>query len=436
MIKGITPTLAEGGKIKIGGLGETRTSQGGKQFRLPVKLDHFVVTRTTRDEHGDFERDDLLMKALADAGFADGDGEIRRLPIVLHSDEIDEVFPTTYAFYSGKKLGCRGDGEKAQRFQIVDGKRTGQPKEIACPCDMLNSTDRNRCCKPHGVLHCSIRLPGHAVAGSVHRWRTTSIISIQQMVGSLLQVQRAVGMLTNVPLILVVRMVDVSPEGGQPSKVPVCHVELRAADVIELQRNLLQQAKDRHEILGQFDALARQSYRAMLQAPARDDESDEEQAEVQAEFHSEQTAADSLPTLESVLLSITAAADTTALSAVGAVAARLGAEDQVKAREAYKARMAQLRTEAARPEEGKRSAKKTASKTLPDPQIQPAPAAKPSEAKAHEGDGKTREQREEEFRSKHKPAADEPPHNPITGEVIDTVGSGNGNGTAQGAVTW
>src|SRR5262245_10037567 len=111
MIKGIQGRLAEGGKIKIGGLGPERQKQSGQgTWRPPVKLDHFLVTKTTRDDEGDLALDDALMEALA----KDADGKVRAIPIVLHSDALDEVFPTSYALYAGRKLFCSGDGETAR----------------------------------------------------------------------------------------------------------------------------------------------------------------------------------------------------------------------------------------------------------------------------------------------------------------------------------
>jgi len=42
-VKGLTPQLAERGKIKIGMKGEEKTSSQGKKFLQPVKLDHFLI---------------------------------------------------------------------------------------------------------------------------------------------------------------------------------------------------------------------------------------------------------------------------------------------------------------------------------------------------------------------------------------------------------
>ena len=46
--KGLNPRFAEVGKIKIGGKGETKKTSGGKDFQIPVRYDHFVVTTTER----------------------------------------------------------------------------------------------------------------------------------------------------------------------------------------------------------------------------------------------------------------------------------------------------------------------------------------------------------------------------------------------------
>lgn len=279
MIKGIQPALAEGGKIKIGELGEEKTSRTGKKFRMPVKLDYFLVTKTTRDAKGDLEVDEPLMSALP----ADSDGAVRAIPIVLHSDNIDDVFPTAYAMYSGRKLACRGDGQKAARWGFTnDGKRSAVPQEVACTCPMLQAKSGN-VCKPHGTLHCSIVAPGQAVAGAVHKWRTTSLISIQRMIGSLQQILATCGTMRGLPLWLRVEPVQVAPD-GQVSTVYCCHVELRAKDLMSVQRQALELLQMRRALhTGDIDG----AYRALIQPPASTEETEEEQAEVAQEFYPE-----------------------------------------------------------------------------------------------------------------------------------------------------
>ncbi len=291
MIKGLVPRLAEAGKIKIGGLGPERKSKQGNAFRPPLKFDHFLITGTQRNDAGDLAVDEALTAALIGAGYADADGKIRELPIVLHSDNIDEVFPTSYALYSGKRCACRGDGEKALKREVKNKEFTGVEGPVDCPCEYLGA-ETGPVCKPNGKLFCSVAAPNSAMAGAVHIWRTTSIISIQQMIASLLQIKAICGTLRGIPLTLTVRPVTVEPKNSAPITVYTVHVELRAADIEAVQRRAIEAAKLRAQ-LGCDD----QAYRRMLTLPAHG-ESLEEQAAIGAEFYAEDvtnTGADAAP---------------------------------------------------------------------------------------------------------------------------------------------
>jgi hypothetical protein len=222
-IKNLTQSLAEAGKIKIGGLGEERTSKGGKTYRQPEKYSRFVITTNERDASGQLIPDDRIMDALD----KDQDGQLTEIPIYLHSDDADSVFPHCYACYTGKRLHCTGDGETATRYEIKEGKRTGANKQVACPCSYLDEGSKIRC-KPHGTLQCSIAVPGEAVAGAVYRWRTTSIISIRRMLGSLEQIRGLCGGFRGLPLTLKLLPVLVR---DQTITVYCCHIELRARNM-------------------------------------------------------------------------------------------------------------------------------------------------------------------------------------------------------------
>lgn len=273
MIKGIRPSFAEAGKIKIGGLGEERQKRDKSgTFRLPVKLDHFRVTKTTRGKDGQFELDEELMATLP----KDLDNRVRELPCVVHSDEVDEVFPTRYAKYVGRALACSGDGETATLYKIQDGKRTGETEVKACTCSDLAEGR----CKANGILHCGIVAPGRAVAGAVHKWRTTSIVSVQQMIGSLLQIKELCGGLRGLPLVLRVKPVQVQP-AGVITTVYCCHMELREADVAKLQQGLIEARRMRAVVAGEIP------YASVLQLPAAPDEEPDEQADVSDEFYPE-----------------------------------------------------------------------------------------------------------------------------------------------------
>jgi len=273
MIHGLRPALAEAGKIKIGGLGKEQTSRKGNKFRAPQKFTSFCITKTHRDTRtGDLVIDEELMGALP----KDQDGKVREIPIVLHSDNIEAVFPTAYAYYGGRKLECTGDGKEATKWNDQRTEKVTCP----CPCPLLGATG-NKVCKPHGTLHCTIALPGYAVAGAVYKWRTTSIISIQRMVGSLQQILATVGVLRGVPLTLKVEPVTVSP-GSTTTTVYCCHIELKARDVSQVQRDAFEAAKVRRDLAQGVDLDAQY---LQLVAPPGLDESPAEQAEIAEEFY-------------------------------------------------------------------------------------------------------------------------------------------------------
>ena len=68
MIKNLSPRLAERGRIKIGEKGEMKTSTQGKQFALPKKLDHIVITTMQRDAAGRLMPDTDLMAQINPGG--------------------------------------------------------------------------------------------------------------------------------------------------------------------------------------------------------------------------------------------------------------------------------------------------------------------------------------------------------------------------------
>jgi hypothetical protein len=293
-IEGLTmpwdePSLATAGHIKIGGLGEARKKRNAKgpedTFRMPVKYDHFVITKTMRNGDGDLVPDVALMSDLEDQyGFVDprsGEVKLLQIPIVLHSDDLAEVFPCNLALYQGKRLFCSGDGVSATRYKRDGDGKVLQSKMVECPCEYssLHDPDNGKC-KPHATLHCSIRMKGHGLFGSVYRWRTTSAISIRRMMGSLQQVLDLVGSLRGVPLMLVLSEVQLAGKAA----VWCCHVELRELELSDAQRLVLQMAAQRQQVAA---ASAGHPVRLKVLQPAGDHEDEGEQAAVAVEFHPE-----------------------------------------------------------------------------------------------------------------------------------------------------
>jgi hypothetical protein len=186
MIKGLTPRLCEIGKIKIGGKGSERTAKNGRKYRIPVKYNHFVITKTMRDAKGILIPDNALMKKIGE--------KPKEIRIRLMFDDIDLNFQTSYAVYKGKKCYCRGDGETALRLNEKSGEKIEQ-KCDPTKCKILIDGH----CKVSGILSCL--LPQADRLGGVYKFRTHSINSVLNILGSLHFLKMATGgVLFNLPL--------------------------------------------------------------------------------------------------------------------------------------------------------------------------------------------------------------------------------------------
>ena len=184
-IKGLIPGLTEVGKIKIGRKGDERKSGDGKSWQLPVKLDHFIVTKLERGPDNNFVRDTALYERLK---LGDKPKEI---PIVLLFDSPELNFQSRYVCYVGKTLACSGDGENAI---------TADRKVIPCPCAKKEPTYQGKDrCKIHGCLSCMIR--GAGSVGGVWKYRTTGYNSTVGITSSLALISTLTGgFLAGIPL--------------------------------------------------------------------------------------------------------------------------------------------------------------------------------------------------------------------------------------------
>ena len=234
--KGLTPRLAEVGKIKIGGKGEERKGKKG-MYRLPVRYDHFVITTTERlpdKQGGNFVPDlELMEKIDPKENWKDGQifGQPKEIPIIFLFDDIDMNFRTEYAYYQGAKCMCRGDGEIAERMYLKAGKQTvlqidnGPQGKVNAPETAYKSVkidvkpgekhkiicDTEKCpfaqadakgvsrCKPSGVLSCLI--PASMNIGGVYRFRTHSWNTISNILASLELIKTITGgLLVGLPM--------------------------------------------------------------------------------------------------------------------------------------------------------------------------------------------------------------------------------------------
>jgi hypothetical protein len=286
--KGNGSALTELGKIKIGGLGDSRQKAGGGTFRMPRKDDHFTITGTRRNPAGDLEPDHSLMESLVAQGYGDRDGKLRQIPVRVLSDDLENILQTSLVWYGGRTVGARSDGRTVTWFcdPSLDGgsfgKRYLQPETSDWEPAMLEWIDPrgNKLFKPHTVFNCVIAAQD-ARWGGVYKFRTTSQVTLRQLYGSLLHItQLTGGVLVGMPLMLVVRPITVSPE-GQATTVHVVHCELRGPDLKQIQQQALEQARFKLEFKEQLHR-AQLQYQRLLIAPGTEPE--EEAGEIADEF--------------------------------------------------------------------------------------------------------------------------------------------------------
>ena len=264
MIKGIRPQMRERGRITIGKKGDVNASGRG---RKTIKFDHFVFTTTEKDE----KTDDYILDTKMNERYGD---QCREIPVRFLSDDITEIFHTSYAKYTASGIKLRGDGENWIVYN-TDGTR-----------DYISDPDGKRGflddpdVKPHGIL--TVLVDGQDSVGSVYRWRTTSWNSINGMLSSLALcakiAERAGGRIAFLPMKLMYSFKWVTPQGqATKKKIPVITCEFRGS-IEELQ----ERSRDAMQYL-----TAGNGDRAQLaEANVYDAEAEtiEEQKDVAAEF--------------------------------------------------------------------------------------------------------------------------------------------------------
>ena len=237
---GLSGRLNEAGKIKIGKKGELKKSVKGKEFNLPVKLDHFEITTTERDKNGGYVVDKELMETipLEKGAIENKNGDTTGIPIKLLFDDIERNFPTKLISYVFGKLNCTGDGREA--FKAVSNFETS----CKCPCERITpGYDGDDKCKPFGTLTCII--DGVELFGQVHTFRTTSANSINGILGGIALVKEVTkGRLAGVPLVLTLTTkTTIIPGTGTKTTiyvVSICYngsLESLRKDALELYQN-------------------------------------------------------------------------------------------------------------------------------------------------------------------------------------------------------
>ena len=195
---------------------------------------------------------------------------------------------TAWIAYEGKRLAAKSDGVELVRFYDFN-KREWLDEPVWCEwkeeyVDLTVGQGNN--VRPMFKLHSTLNV---VIASKAARWggyyklRTTSQISAAQLYGSMLFTKENLtfGLLRGVPLQLVVRPIQVNPE-GKATTVFVVHLEARGDDMEAIRDKALRCAE--YELKNSLQVgKAHRQYLALMRSPADFDEVEAE--EIAQEFH-------------------------------------------------------------------------------------------------------------------------------------------------------
>src|SRR5438876_2081017 len=201
----------------------------------PTKLDHFVFLRKKKAANGvEWEPDPELTKHYGE--------QCRELHIMLIDDDIENVFPSSYAWWTATERKCWGDGALATRRTTE--KPAGQPwTPCGTGCPELGAGQ----CKPSGDLR--FVLADFPRLGSVCRIHTSSYRSIRQIHSALQEIQTFTGgRLAGITAKLVVRPEEVAyfdrkEKRKRTATIWALSLEVDGDDVRKLVANLTEHAR-------------------------------------------------------------------------------------------------------------------------------------------------------------------------------------------------
>ena len=201
----------------------------------PTKLDHFVFLRKKKTANRvEWEIDPELTKHYGE--------QCRDLHIMLIDDDIENVFPSSYAWWTATERKCWGDGASATRR--TPEKPGGQPwKPCGSGCPELDAGQ----CKPGGDLR--FVLADFPRLGSVCRIHTCSYRSIRQIHSALQEIQTFTGgRLAGITAKLTVRpeeatYFDRKEKRKKTSSIWALSLEVEGDDMRKLIANLTENAR-------------------------------------------------------------------------------------------------------------------------------------------------------------------------------------------------
>lgn len=220
-VDSIVPGLAIIGHVKIGRKGQEKTSGSGAKFRMPEKLDHFIITKRDKGKDDNFVVDEEMTKKL----FLKYGEKPREIDIRLLYDEVQFNFPHRLACYAmkddlkkhfgvesrSKRCLCTGNGQEAQRL-TPKGKETVECEPASC--EIYNGKYKNVNCRLLARL--IFTLPEMDMVGGCYDFVTTSAETIRNIKGSLMYIlTQTQGILAGVPLKLKMYAATDETETGQ-----------------------------------------------------------------------------------------------------------------------------------------------------------------------------------------------------------------------------
>jgi hypothetical protein len=289
IIRNLVPGLAEIGKIKIGRKGALVRNT----FRMPEKLDHFLITTMMRGNDENYILDTELMQMLMDK---QGTDKLTEIPIRLLFDDYKVSFQSRYVCFRGRTRWCTGDGLAAFRKA-----EPGKPDiMIECPCERAEPTfpgegknsdgkpDGKGKCKVSGCLSCII--DGAKRFGGIWKFRSTSFNSVKGMQSTLMLFERAAGgFLGGIPLILTVHPKSAqNPIDGGQVTIYVVGIEYRGTSE-EMQEAGYQIALKSEKYRQQIMHIEKQALKMISVEESAVGDDDEDTAD---EFHPEDAAGD------------------------------------------------------------------------------------------------------------------------------------------------
>jgi len=201
----------------------------------PTRLDHFIFLRKKKTSRGvEWEPDPELTEHYG--------VECRKLLIMLIDDDIENVFPSSYAWWTATERKCWGDGTSATRRTAE--KPSGEPWT---PCGSGCPELASGVCKPSGDLRFVLADFPHL--GSVCRIHTSSYRSIRQIHSALQEIQTFTGgRLAGITGELVVRPEEITyfdrkEKRKKTTSVWVLSLEVEGNDMRKLIANLTENAR-------------------------------------------------------------------------------------------------------------------------------------------------------------------------------------------------